>query len=138
MTSPIYIFLLIIIGIILFWLGYFLFFGPLSPLYPYLPWSKKKITVGKLGDPQVCPICFMKLLNGELIKTVAFPSSKGGTDRIMHIKGCYSCLENDLPRKCPICKAKLALDDFLVSRMFDRRFKKNHVHILGCNQCRKA
>jgi hypothetical protein len=138
MGTYIHIFILIIGGILLFWLGYFLFLGPPSPFYPFLPWSKKKRHNGKPGDPQICPVCSMEMLKGDLIKTTAYPNSNGGIDRLMYIKGCYSCLENDLPRKCPICGAKLSLDDFLVSRMFERSFQKNHVHILGCNKCRKV
>jgi hypothetical protein len=138
MGTIVYIFLLIIAGILLFWLGYYLFFGPLSPFYPYMPWNKKKVLTGKPGDPQICPICSMKLLRGEMIKTAAFPSPEGSTDRIMHVKGCFSCLENGLPRKCPICKVKMDVEDYLISRMFERRLVKNHVHILGCNQCRKT
>ena len=130
--------LLIISGILLFWFGHFLFFGPPSPIYPYMPWNKKKVLRGKPGDPQICPICSMEMFKGEVIKTVAFPPGKYSSDRIMHVKGCYSCLENKLPRKCPICRVKLSLDDYLVSRMFERRYQKNHVHILGCNHCRKS
>jgi len=127
----------VICGLLFIWLGYFLFFGPPSPLYPYLPWSKKKVFKGKPGDPGICPICSMEMLKGELVKTVAFPSSAGSVDRLMHIKGCYSCLENNLPRRCPICGGKMSLDDYLISRMFERTYQKNHVHILGCNHCRK-
>ncbi|MCL2214430.1 MAG: hypothetical protein FWC06_04385 [Treponema sp.] len=127
----------VIIGIILISLGYFLFFGPPSPFYPLLPWNKKKIHSGKPGDPQVCPVCSMKMLKGDLIKTIAQTSGEYSTDRIVHIKGCYSCLENGLPRKCPICRTKLTVDDYLISRMFERKFQKNHIHVLGCNLCRK-
>jgi len=129
---------MIIIGIVLFWLGHFLFFGEPSPFYPYMPWSKKKALKGKPGDPQICPVCSMEMLKGDLVKTEAFPSSPGSLDRLMHIKGCVSCLEKDLPRKCPVCGEKMSLSDYLISRLFERRDVKNHVHILGCNKCRKA
>jgi hypothetical protein len=126
-----------ICGIILLWFGYYLFFGPASPFYPSLPWSKKKTVKGTPGNPKVCPVCSITLLKGELIRTVAFPpASADSIDRIMHIKGCDSCLENGLHRKCPICKAILTVDDFLVARKFERPFKKSHVHVLGCNLCR--
>jgi hypothetical protein len=79
------------------------------------------------------------MLKGELIKTVVFPAASADSiDRLMHIKGCDSCLENGLHRKCPICRANLTVDDFLVARKFDRPFKKSHVHVLGCNHCRKV
>jgi len=137
------ILLLIIVGILLLWFGHFMFFGKMSPLYPYLPWSKKKeIKKGQPGDPQICPICTMVMLKGELVKTVAFPSAGSSgefqSDRLMHIKGCYNCLEKELPRKCPVCKTKLSLDDYLIARMFERKNRKNHIHVLGCNKCRKC
>jgi len=128
----------VIIGIVLLWIGYSLFFGKMSPLYPFLPWSKRKPLTGKAGDPQICPVCSMNLLKGDQLKTVAFPAREGSVDRIMHIKGCYNCLEKGLPRKCPVCGSNLSIEDFLVSRMFERNYQKNHVHVLGCNKCRKV
>jgi hypothetical protein len=32
----------------------------------------------------------------------------------------------------------MSLDDFLIARMFERQFQKNHIHVLGCNHCRKT
>ena len=137
MRSYIQILLLIICGIILLWLGFFLFFGKLSPFYSYLPWNKKKTVKGKPGNPQVCPVCSTVMYKGDLVKTVAFAPGAKSIDRLVHIKGCYYCLEKGLPRKCPVCQSELSLDDFLVSRMFERSFRRNHIHILGCNKCRK-
>ncbi|MCL2758691.1 MAG: hypothetical protein FWD22_00545 [Treponema sp.] len=138
MGDILYLLLLTICGIILVWIGSFLFFGPVSPIYPFLPWSKKnKKFKGRPGDAKVCPVCSIIMVKGDLVKTIAFPSA-GSIDRLMYIKGCYSCIENDLPRKCPICGAKMSLDDFLVARFFERPYEKNHVHVLGCNQCKKV
>ena len=134
--------ILVICGTILLWLGFFLLFNSRSPFYKYLPWKKKKAVIdtpaGKPGDPQVCPICSMKMLKGDLVKTVAYAASRQNKDRLMHIKGCVSCLEKGLPRKCPVCGKAMALDDYLVSRMFERSSRRNHIHILGCNKCRKG
>jgi len=133
--------LFVIGGIVLIWLGYFLFFGPPSPFYPYLPWNKKKYfreKPGRPGDPQTCPVCSMRMLKGELVKTIAFATGIRSRDRIIHIKGCFNCLEKDLPRRCPVCRANMSLDDYLVARMFERNNRKNHIHILGCNICRKG
>ena len=133
------ILIFVIIGILLLWFGHFLFFGPMSPIYPYLPWSKKRpLSQGKPGDPQICPVCSSVMLKGDLVKTVAFPSGKFKSDRLMHIKGCYNCLEKDLPRKCPVCNLKMSPNDYLIARMFERANRKNHVHVLGCNKCRKS
>jgi len=136
------ILLFVICGIVLIWIGHFLFFGPMSPIYPYLPWSKDRKSTysnkGKPGDPQVCPVCSIKMLRGELVKTVAFATGPRSKDRLVYIKGCYSCLRNNVPRRCPICHKRITVDDYLVSRMFDRPDRKNHIHVLGCNHCRKV
>jgi len=141
MGDYIQLLLLLIVGFILIGIGHFLFFGPMSPVYPYMPWSKKKpIKPGRPGDPQVCPVCSIKMLKGDLVQTTAFATGVRSQDRIVYIKGCYSCLseEKNIPRRCPICKQKLKLVDYLVARMFDRPNRKNHIHVLGCNLCRKA
>lgn len=144
MGTYIQILAFVVTGIVLLWLGYNLFFGKISPFYPgWFPWKgnkwKKKGDEyrGYAGDPQVCPVCSMKLVKGETVKTIAFPSLSGGMERMIHIRGCYSCLENGLPRRCPVCGTRLSLEDFLVARLFERLNQKNHLHILGCNHCKK-
>ena len=137
------IFSLVVAGIILLWIGYSLLIGKLSPFYPgWFPWGKWKKKAesykGTPGDPQVCPVCSTKMFRGRLVKTVAFPSVTGGADRLMYIRGCKSCLEHDLPRKCPICGISLYPEDHLVARMYERPRQLNHVHVLGCNHCRKT
>jgi len=131
---------LIIAGVLLFWFGYSLFLGPLSPSYsgwfPWTKWGKKADDRGEPGDPQVCPVCSMKLERGESIKTLAFPSLSGGRDRLMYIRGCYSCLNKKVPRRCPVCGLELSIDDYLVCRMFERPNNRNHVHVMGCNRCK--
>jgi hypothetical protein len=137
------LFIFVLIGIALLWFGYSLFFGKKSPLYHFRQ-SKKNWTKdledekGIAGDPQVCPLCSVKLIPGQKLKSEAFPSVSGGFDRLMHIHGCFSCLEKGLPRKCPICGVSLDVKDFLITRMFERANRNNHVHILGCNRCRKT
>jgi formate hydrogenlyase subunit 3/multisubunit Na+/H+ antiporter MnhD subunit len=136
-----HILILVICGIILLLLGFFLFFNPLSRYFTMLPWGKKKKKELKEtpGNPKICLVCSMTVLKGEFIKTVVFPpATENSIDRIMYIKGCNNCLVSGLHRKCPICKAGLTVDDFLVARMFERQFKKSHVHVLGCNRCRKV
>jgi len=132
---------LVVAGIVLIWFGYTIFFSPLSPFYPGgFPWRnrKKKNEKGAPGDPQICPICSYRLDRGDLVKSLAFPSMSGGRDRLMYIRGCFTCLEKDVPRRCPICGANLELSDYLISRMFERPNRHNHVHVLGCNHCRKT
>jgi uncharacterized protein with PIN domain len=133
----------VIVGIVLLWFGYSLFFGKSSPIYfsklSKKNWSKDlEDEKGIAGDPQVCPLCSIRLVPGQKLKSEAFPSVSGGFDRLMHIHGCFSCLEKGLPRRCPICGESLDLKDFLITRMFERANRNNHVHILGCNHCKKT
>jgi len=141
MGSYLQVLALIVTGIVLLWFGYSLFFSPLSPLYSggfsWRSWNRKKNIKGEVGDPQICPVCSIKLDRGELVKSIAFPSITGGRDRLMYINGCFSCLNDRLPRRCPVCGIKLSVRDYLISRMFERTNRRNHVHVLGCNQCRK-
>jgi len=131
---------LIIAGILLFWFCYSLFFGSKSPFssgwFSFRKNKKKKNQKGEPGDPQVCPICSMKLDRGDLVKSLAFPSMTGGKDRLMYIRGCFTCLNTNVPRRCPVCGVELSLEDYLVARMFERPNNRNHVHVLGCNHCK--
>jgi hypothetical protein len=90
-------------------------------------------------DGQICPLCSSKLMKSDKLETTAFLSITGGKDRIMHIKGCVYCLSKHAERSCPVCKEPLGNDDIVVARMFERgRDRNSHVHILGCNKCRKV
>ncbi|MCL2805145.1 MAG: hypothetical protein FWD26_04325 [Treponema sp.] len=133
---------LVMAGMFLLWFGYTIFLSPISPFYPgWFPWRnwrKKENIRGEPGDPQVCPVCSIKMEKGELVKSVAFPSISGGRDRLMYIKGCFTCLEDNVPRRCPICGSSLSVEDFLVTRMFERVERNNHVHVLGCNKCKRV
>ena len=96
----------------------------------------QKVGSGTPGESQVCPICSSVMQKGESLKTVAFPSITGGNDRLMHIQGCLNCLSGKYQRKCPVCGALLEPTEVLIARMFERRFKRPHIHVLGCNKCR--
>jgi hypothetical protein len=132
-----------IAGVFLLWFGYSLFFGRLAASFAGEAGEKKRKHPhqrpgGTPGDPQVCPVCSSKLNRGQLVKSVTFPSITGGIDKLMYIRGCYFCLNGDLPRNCPICGVDLGYDDHLIARMFERRDRHNHVHVLGCNFCRRS
>jgi len=90
------------------------------------------------SDFQACPICSTKLIKGELVKTLAFPSITGGKDRLMHVRGCSHCINGELDRNCPVCGASLSISDILVARIFERPNRRAHVHITGCNKCRRT
>ena len=136
MGDTLQILLFVIVGIILLWVGYSLFFGKASPFYPGLGLWKKKKYSGRPGDPMTCPICSAKLIKGDLVKTIAFPTAQS-LDRLMYIRGCPICLDGNIPRKCPVCRAKMSTEDYLISRMFERIGRKNHIHVIGCNYCKK-
>ena len=142
MGSYLQVLALVVFGIILLWFGYSLFFGRLSFIFSKKSSSKKRGKKddykGNPGDPQVCPVCSIKLERGDQVKTIAFPSLSGSIDRMMYIRGCISCLENNVPRRCPICRIDLSLSDYLIARMFERPNNRSHVHVLGCNHCKKV
>jgi hypothetical protein len=125
-------------GVILLWFGYTLFFGSFGPFRSLGKKGKKPRRSGKPGDSHVCPVCSTVLSSGQLVSSHAFPSLNGGKDRIMHIRGCYYCLEENVPRYCPVCGRSLQTNEFLVARMFKRTFFRHHVHVLGCSRCRKV
>ncbi|TVQ22470.1 MAG: hypothetical protein EA383_15430 [Spirochaetaceae bacterium] len=96
-----------------------------------------------LNAPAVrrCPVCHATLVPGERIRSVVF---SGGTahreihEHTTHIFGCPHCYPNNQvhPRVCPVCDATLTRDGYLLARMFKRPGKKDHVHVLGCTDCR--
>ena len=142
MRDFIQILIFVIMGAVFLWFGYSLISGHLARFRADRPprldkRSKKAVPSGDPGDPQVCPICSSKLEQGDLVKTLTYPSITGGNDRLMHIKGCKFCIEGRLERHCPVCKKPLGYDDILVARMFERKRRRNHVHVVGCNQCRR-
>jgi hypothetical protein len=141
MGSYLQILAFVVFGIVLLWFGYSLFFGRLSFIFSKKSSSKKHEkkdnNKGKPGDPQVCPVCSVRLKRGEQVKTTAFPPLSGSIDRMMYIRGCINCLENNMPRRCPICGIDLDINDYLVARMFERPNRRSHVHVLGCNRCKK-
>ena len=124
--------------IVLLWFGYTLFFGPSSPAYPYFGISRRsRKNKGNPGDPQVCPICSTRMHKGELVQSLAFPTPTTATDRLIYIRGCFSCMEKEVARRCPVCKMPLLINDYLIARMFDRTNAKPHIHVTGCNYCKK-
>jgi hypothetical protein len=136
------VFSLIVAGILLLWFGYTLFFTTRVGKPSGKPGSAG-LNRGSFpeesyaGAPQTCPVCAARLKAGELVSSSAFPSFNG-TDRLMHIRGCVYCLSGERERICPVCGAVLHTDEILVSRMFERAFRRSHVHVLGCSRCRKA
>ncbi|HCC38304.1 MAG TPA: hypothetical protein DEQ14_12270, partial [Treponema sp.] len=136
MREYIQILTFVTIGIVLLWFGYNLLIGQFAGIrLGWHQWRKREKSrhrPGNPGDPQVCPVCSARLNRGEMVKSLAFPSLTGGKDRLMHIRGCVYCISGDRPRKCPVCGEYLSENDVLISRMFERSSRRNHVHVIGC------
>ena len=138
MQEYIQVLIFVVIGILLLYFGYSLVMGYFAKV------RRKGKTRPRLqkkgshtpGDAQVCPICSSRLDRGDLVKTLAFPSITGGSDRLMHIRGCFNCLSGEYERHCPVCGSSLSDNEYLIARMFERR-SRPHVHVLGCTRCRK-
>jgi hypothetical protein len=137
-----------IIGVILIWFGYTLFFRLTKGRKEVEDTEDEnnrsrtrrpdgsRIENGNPGDPQICPICAAKLNFGERVKSAAFPGIPG-QGRMMHIWGCVYCLDGSRRRVCPVCGATIQVDQILVARMFEKP-GRSHVHVLGCSYCREA
>jgi hypothetical protein len=127
---------LIIIGLVLLWFGFTFFVRQWAKIR--LERASRVPKPENTGDPQICPICSSKLIRGDLVKTLAFPSITGGKDRLMHIKGCAYCIDGAVKRSCPICGVSMSITDILIARIFERPHRRAHVHIVGCNKCRRV
>ena len=130
----------VIIGVALFWLGLTLFAKlGIRPSW----WGSKKQGGKKTGDEdsdgdpnKACPVCSKKLSRGELVSSAAFPSTNGGKDRFMHIRGCVYCLNGERKRVCPVCGTVLQANEVLVARLFERVGRRSHIHVIGCTRCK--
>jgi len=130
-SEAFYVLLLVFIGVALFALAWALFSS-----HNRKSRAKAGPLPGKPGGAGTCPLCETQLVNGAQIKSALFPGDK---DRLCHIFGCPSCHPYPQPgiiRKCPVCHRKVAAEDYLIARLFDRPGMKSHVHILGCTNCR--
>lgn len=104
-----------------------------------------------------CPLCRTMLRRGERVHTVVYSgasaprgdarqgaSSRRGEvrDAITHMFGCPYCRPGSSTaaanaRICPVCRATLPEDAYVVARMFERQGRK-HIHVLGCTECRSG
>jgi hypothetical protein len=139
-----------IIGVILIWFGYTLFFhlrkgrekedetGDYSDdTYSHTRRQDgSRIENGNPGEPRICPVCSAKLNINERVKSAAFPGLPG-QGRMMHIWGCVYCLDGGRKRVCPVCGETIRVDQILVARMFEKP-GRSHVHVLGCSHCREV
>ncbi|MDR1862424.1 MAG: hypothetical protein LBQ67_00735, partial [Treponema sp.] len=132
MDSLLQLFGFILVGLILLWFGFTLFFrigkkgdndgrGHSSGGRLYKQGTNAP-REGGAGSPRSCPVCGILLEHGELVKSSAFPDPGNGRGRLMHIAGCVYCLEGSrsAKRKCPVCGAPLSTEEILFARMFDK------------------
>ena len=144
MDSYIQILIFVTIGVLLLWFGYLLIFGQWTEIRTGAGSKRKQPqkqfikSSSARHDPQICPVCSARLNKGELVKTKAFSSVTGSQVLIMHIQGCVYCLEGDRRRGCPVCGATLQDNEILIARMFERNYRRSHIHVLGCSRCKKA
>lgn len=141
MDSFFQIILLVFLGTLLLWFGYTLFISinhknNASAITTGKRRTQTSIQEGTAGSSRTCPVCSARLLNGERVKSSAFPALSTKTDRIMHISGCPYCLSGQRKRYCPVCGVQLKTDEVLIARMFEKP-GRSHVHVLGCSRCRK-
>jgi hypothetical protein len=120
----------------LFYFGYSLFFrfGTRSRFSVGGRRRSREDLEGEAGMPRTCPVCSIRLVHGERVKSSAFPAM-GKADRLMYINGCPHCLDGGRRRVCPVCGSSLAYDETLIARLFDKP-GRSHVHVLGCSKCR--
>jgi hypothetical protein len=139
MGSFFQVILFVFVGVFLLWFGYTLFFGGVNRSPAHFSGVRKKnrkpLGISYPGAPQTCPVCSARLGPGELVNSSVFPSFTGGKDRLMHIRGCVYCLNEERPRVCPVCGIRLRPAEILIARMFERPGRV-HVHVLGCSRCR--
>jgi rubredoxin len=146
----------IIIGIALFWLGFTLFvrFGIINRGQESNgAQGKKNVKLDNKKDVRkpktssstsdgdsnrTCPVCSGQLSKGELVSSAAFPSTNGGKDRLMHIRGCVHCLNGERDRVCPVCGTVLEANEILIARLFERTGRRSHIHVIGCTRCKKG
>lgn len=91
------------------------------------------------------------LRRGERVHTVVYSGASAGQgvarrgevrDAITHMFGCPYCKPGsssaaEHARICPVCRATLPDDAYVVARMFEREGRK-HIHVLGCTECRRG
>jgi hypothetical protein len=137
MQEYVQLLVIVIVGVALLSFGFTLFIGQWTKMRLSRP-DPHQGSKASSSEFQACPICSSKLKKGDLVKTLAFPSITGGKDRLMHVRGCAYCINGGKQRNCPVCGASLGLEDILVARIFERPNRRAHVHIIGCNKCRRV
>jgi hypothetical protein len=79
-----------------------------------------------------CPICKNGLFSGQRIRSDVLEIGK--TEVRTTLKGCQHCLDGNAKRLCPVCKKKLAKNEFIIA-FSDPQVDKKRLSIRGCKTC---
>lgn len=99
--------------------------------------KKKDNSQENRGNPTgFCPLCSSDLYPGQRVKSKKYPSETN--DTLMDVFGCPHCIPpyGKKDRICPVCNKKIPKSGYVIGRYFTRP-DKQHLHVLGCTQCRK-
>lgn len=92
-----------------------------------------------------CPVCGSMLKKGQTVHSVYYRNA-GRHENLKveeiftHIYGCPHCWPDNSqhPRTCPVCSKTLSKDGYLVARTYRKAGKKDHVHVVGCTECKRV
>ena len=108
------------------------------------PRPPAEFSVGDLPSTP-CPLCTSPITKYQKIHSLYYrkktPNHHLPVEEITtHIFGCPFCWPTNVshPRNCPVCQKPLSPDGYLVARTFRKRGKKDHVHIIGCTECKRV
>lgn len=109
---------------------------------------RKSAEPEQLERRRPCPLCATMGQKTDRIHGVNYIQEDGNKYKsrmeveeiLTHVFGCPACwpVNPEHPRICPVCRQTLSADGFLVARTFRRKGKKDHVHVLGCTECKRV
>lgn len=124
---------------LLIWL--FIFYYKLNLKKSKDEYSKSKLKTQKTETGGIdfvrCPLCSTPLAQGEDMTSRIF-RPMDAPDQRMTILGCPHCypkVQAGAKRVCPVCNKTVAVEDYLISRLFNKEKNKKHVIITGCTNC---
>ncbi len=93
-----------------------------------------------------CPVCGTMLRRGETVHSVYYRNKSRENHQLpveeiyTEIYGCPHCWPaNDRsPRICPVCRKTVSESGYLVARTFRKPGRKDHVHVIGCTECKRV
>jgi predicted nucleic acid-binding Zn ribbon protein len=92
-----------------------------------------------------CPVCGTMIRRGETVHSVYYSRGSGNhklpvQEIHTEIFGCPHCwpANADHPRICPVCGKTVSDDGYLVARTFRKPGRKDHVHVIGCTECKRV